>query len=56
MDERGLQEALEKMRAAGLSGPAMESFRRAWQLAAAGGAGLIPEDTLAPASLKGFGS
>jgi len=49
MDERGLQEALEKMRAAGLSGPAVESFRRAWHLAAAGGAGLIPEDMLAPA-------
>ena len=49
MDERGLQEALGKMRAAGLSGPAQESFRRAWQLAASGDAGLMPEQTLDPA-------
>ncbi len=49
MDERGLDEALRKMREAGLPSPACASFERAWRQAVAGAAGLIPEATIEPA-------
>ena len=43
MNERGLELALAKMKAAGLSAAAGQSFHHAWQLAAGGAAGLMPE-------------
>jgi UDP-N-acetylglucosamine pyrophosphorylase len=49
MDERGLEKALRKMQAAGLSPAAGASFARAWRQAASGQAGLIPEATIEPA-------
>ena len=49
MDERGLEEALRKMRGADLSSAACASFERAWRQAASGDAGLIPEATIEPA-------
>jgi UDP-N-acetylglucosamine pyrophosphorylase len=50
MDERGLEEALRKMREAGLSDAACASFERAWRQAVSGDAGLIPEATIEPAT------
>lgn len=49
MDERGLEEALRKMRAANLSPAACASFESAWRQAVSGQAGLIPETTIEPA-------
>lgn len=49
MDERGLESALAKMQAGGLSEAARASFARAWRQAATGDAGLIPECELLPA-------
>jgi UDP-N-acetylglucosamine pyrophosphorylase len=49
MDERGLELALRKMQDAGSSPAARASFERAWRQAASGAAGLMPEDSLAPA-------
>ncbi|MEX1009911.1 MAG: UTP--glucose-1-phosphate uridylyltransferase, partial [Chthoniobacterales bacterium] len=49
MNERGLATALQKMRDARLSAAACTSFERAWQQAASGDAGLIPENSLSPA-------
>ena len=49
MDERGLEEALRKMRGAGLSDAACASFERAWRQAVSGDAGLIPEAAIEPA-------
>ncbi len=49
MDERGLEEAVRKMREAGLSGAACASFERAWRQAVSGDAGLIPEAAIEPA-------
>ena len=49
MEERGLEEALRKMRGANLSSAACASFERAWRQAASGDAGLIPEATIEPA-------
>jgi len=49
MDERGLEEALRKMREAGLSSAACASFGRAWRQAVSGEAGLMPEATIEPA-------
>ncbi|MBU3665750.1 MAG: UTP--glucose-1-phosphate uridylyltransferase [Chthoniobacterales bacterium] len=49
MDERGLESALSKMQAAGLSDAARASFSRAWRQAASGAAGLIPEPEILPA-------
>ena len=50
MDERGLEEALRKMREAALSDAACASFERAWRQAVSGDAGLIPEATIEPAT------
>lgn len=49
MDERGLEAALAKMQAAGLSGAARATFARSWRLAVAGEAGLIKESEILPA-------
>ena len=49
MDERGLEEALRKMREADLPAAACASFERAWHQAVSGDAGLIPEATIEPA-------
>jgi UDP-N-acetylglucosamine pyrophosphorylase len=49
MDERGLEEALRKMREADLSSAACASFERAWRQAVSGDAGLMPEATIEPA-------
>ena len=49
MDERGLEEALRKMREAALSSAACASFERAWRQAASGQAGLMAEDSIDPA-------
>lgn len=49
MDERGLEEALRKMRGADLSPAACASFERAWRQAASGDGGLIPEAAIEPA-------
>jgi UDP-N-acetylglucosamine pyrophosphorylase len=49
MDERGLEEALRKMREADLSPAACASFERAWRQAVSGDAGLIPEAAIEPA-------
>ena len=49
MDERGLEEALRKMRKANLPAAACASFERAWHQAVSGDAGLIPEATIEPA-------
>ncbi len=49
MSERGLELALEKMRAAGLPEPACTSFAGAWRQAAGDAAGLMPEADLEPA-------
>lgn len=46
----GLDLALSKMRAAGLSEAACASFAGAWRQAASGGAGLMAEETLEPAA------
>lgn len=46
MDERGLEEALRKMRGAGLSSAACASFEHAWRQTVSGDAGLIPETTI----------
>lgn len=48
-DESGLASALQRMQSAGLSEAACASFARAWKAAAAGGAGLMPEESLEPA-------
>jgi UDP-N-acetylglucosamine pyrophosphorylase len=49
MDERGLELALRKLRAAGSSDAARASFERAWRQAASGAAGLIAEADITPA-------
>ena len=49
MNERRLEQALRKMRGAGLSSAACASFERAWRQAVSGDAGLIPEATIEPA-------
>lgn len=49
MDERGLEDALRKMRDADLSPAACASFERAWRQAVSGDAGLIPEASIEPA-------
>lgn len=49
MGEQGLEQALRKMREAGLSPAACASFGRAWRQAASGEAGLIPETAIGPA-------
>ncbi len=48
MNERGLELAAEKMRAAGLSDAAIRSFCQAWKQTAGGSAGLLPECDLEP--------
>ncbi len=50
VNERGLELALAKMKAAGLSPAAMSGFERAWRQTASGAAGLMPEADLEPAS------
>lgn len=45
----GLESALSKMRAAGVSGAACASFANAWRQAASESAGLMPEEALEPA-------
>ncbi|MFM8887471.1 MAG: UTP--glucose-1-phosphate uridylyltransferase, partial [Chthoniobacterales bacterium] len=49
MNERGLESALSKMKAAGLSDAVCASFARAWRQAASGQAGLMPEAQIDPA-------
>ena len=49
MNESGLESALQKMESVGLSPAARASFTRAWRQAASGDAGLMPENSLAPA-------
>ena len=49
MNKGGLDSALSKMRAAGLSAAACASFASAWRQAASGQAGLMPEAGLEPA-------
>jgi UDP-N-acetylglucosamine pyrophosphorylase len=49
VNQRGLDSALSKMRAAGLSPAACTSFEHAWRQASAGVAGLMPEADLKPA-------
>lgn len=49
MDERGLEQALRKMRGADLSPAACASFERAWRQASSGNTGLIPEAAIEPA-------
>jgi len=46
---RGVETALEKMRAAGLPESVVSAFSREWHLAAAGHAGLLPEAEIQPA-------
>lgn len=50
MNESGLESALSKMEAAGLSGAARASFAQAWRQVASGEGGLMPEDSLDPAA------
>lgn len=50
MNEHGLELALGKMKAAGLTDAAMSGFARAWRQAASGEAGLMPEAGLEPAA------
>lgn len=49
MSQSGLDSALSKMQAAGLSAAAQASFHRAWHAAASDHAGLMPEAGLSPA-------
>jgi UDP-N-acetylglucosamine pyrophosphorylase len=49
VNQGGLESALSKMRAAGLSEAACASFAGAWRQAASGQAGLMPEAELQPA-------
>ena len=49
MNESGLESALSKMEAAGLSEAAQASFGRAWRQVASGEGGLMPESALEPA-------
>lgn len=49
MNRSGLESAMAKMEAAGLSEAARASFARAWGQAASGEAGFIPESALEPA-------
>ena len=46
----GAETALQKMRVAGLPAATVSAFSRAWHLAAAGHAGLLPEAEIRPAS------
>ncbi len=48
MTEVALQQCLDKMRAAGISRPAMDNFARNWQLCASGDSGMIPETSIQP--------
>lgn len=48
MTTMALQQCLDKMRAAGISRPAMDSFARNWQLCASGESGMIPETSIQP--------
>lgn len=50
METRGLDLALAKMRASGLSEAAVASFAHAWKQVASGAAGLLPESALEPAA------
>ncbi len=48
MTEVALQRSLDKMRAAGISRPAMDNFARNWRLCASGDSGMIPETSIQP--------
>lgn len=48
MTESALEQCLQKMRAAGISQPAMDNFAHYWRLCASGATGLIREDTIRP--------
>jgi UTP--glucose-1-phosphate uridylyltransferase len=48
MDDDGLQQARDKMAAAGIDATAIEVFAHYWRLIAEGGTGVIPEEDIEP--------
>ncbi len=48
MTDSALEQCLQKMRAAGISQPAIDNFDHYWRLCASGASGLIREDSIRP--------